>query len=122
MKVALLSSGEDLHCQIDEEFGRAKYIILIDSEKDTWEVAENDVPHEHRGRFVANIIISLKAEAAIVSHIGPVAFALLKEKGIKVFNAQKISVKEAIDLYRKGQLKQLDKETGPSRKIMDYEN
>lgn len=42
MKIAISSTGKDLHAQIDPRFGRCPYFIFVDPETMDFEVSENE--------------------------------------------------------------------------------
>ena len=41
MKIAVTSTGIDLDSQVDPRFGRASYILIVDSESFDYEVLDN---------------------------------------------------------------------------------
>ncbi|NGX34173.1 MAG: hypothetical protein K1060chlam1_00523 [Candidatus Anoxychlamydiales bacterium] len=110
MKIIVPSSGEDITSKIDDHFSKAKYFIFMDTQKDVWEVFENEYIHDkHPGDKIAQKAIDLKTENVIVTHIGPHSFEILSKANIKVFYFEKGSVKEAIDKLKRNELAQMFK-------------
>jgi len=118
MKILVPSSGEDITKKIDEHFAKAKYFIFMDTEKDVWEVFENEyLRDKHPGDEMAKKAIDLKTQIMIVTSIGPHAFEILSNADIKVFYFEKGSVKDAIDKCKRDQLAQMYKANKKHGKI-----
>ena len=110
MKILVPSLGEDIISKIDTHFAKAKYFIFMDSEKDVWEVFENEFIHEkHPGDKVANKAKEISIDTVIVKNIGPHAFDILKSQEIKIFYFEKGTVKEGIAKLKKNELSQMFK-------------
>ena len=60
MKIAVTSKGSDLDAEVDPRFGRAAYIIVVDSETFNFEVLDN------KDNATFNLAVSLKLRRAIV--------------------------------------------------------
>jgi len=111
MKIAVTAQGNELSSEIDLRFGRAKWLIVVDTETGDSEAHDNVVnlnAVQGAGIQTGQNIANLGVEAAITSNVGPNAFKTLNAAGIKVFIAEKQTVKEAIDLFKEGKLKEVD--------------
>jgi len=111
MKVAITAQGKDLSSELDLRFGRAKWLIVYDTETDSFEANDNTVNLNavqgagiQTGRNIAN----LDVEALITGNVGPNAFKTLNAAGIKIFLAETQTVQEVIDLFKAGKLREVD--------------
>ncbi len=98
MKIAIVAEGEDLQSYVADDFGRAPFILVVDSE--TKEVEA--VPNEHQdaaqgvGMLVAEKIVSLDVNAAIVGGIGHHGYDILSKAGLRVSFDEEGSAEEAL--------------------------
>ena len=105
MKIAVTAMGSDLDAQLDPRFGRAAYIIVIDSESMDYEVINNsDNVNALKGAGIqtAASISEKKAEVLLTGFCGPNAFKTLKAAGIKVANDVTGTVREAVKAFKEG--------------------
>ena len=117
MKIAIASSGKNLESQIDPRFGRCPYFLIADSEKEEFEFLDNAATQAFRGAGVsaAQLVASKGAKAVIAGNFGPNAVNVLGTSGIKIFGGVfGLTVKEALDQYRAGKLKETTVATTPS--------
>ena len=111
MKVAVITQGKGLTSHIDQRFGRAKFLIVADTETGDFEVHDNSVnlnAAQGAGIQTGQNIANLDATAVITGNVGPNAFKTLKAAGIKIFLAEEQTVQEAINLFKAGKLKEVD--------------
>jgi len=107
MKIAVTSTGIDLDAQVDPRFGRAVYILIVDSETFAFEIVDNkeNVNALKGAGIQAAIMISdKKAEVLLTGFCGPNAFKALKAAKIGVANNAEGSVKNAVKAYLDGKL------------------
>ncbi len=107
MKVALTAKGTDLESQLDERFGRSQYFIVYDTETkqfESFDNSQNVSAAQGAGVQAAEKVAKLGADILITGHCGPKAFQALSAAGIKVYNTQAPTVKEALDLYLQDKL------------------
>lgn len=110
MKIAVTAQGNELSSQIDLRFGRAKWLIVVDTETGDLEAHDNIVSLNavqgagiQTGRNIAN----LGVEAVITGNVGPNAFKTLNAANIKVFLSETQTVQDAVDSFNAGKLKQV---------------
>ena len=111
MKIAITSQGKELSSEIDLRFGRAKFLLVVDTETDDFEVHDNELnlnAVQGAGIQTGQNISNLGVEAVITGNVGPNAFKTLNAANIKIFLAEKQTVQEAIDLFKAGKLKEVD--------------
>ncbi len=107
MKIAVTSKGTDLDSIVDPRFGRAAYILIVDSESYTVDVLDN---HENVNAFkgagiqAATMVSEKGAEVLLTGFCGPNAFKTLSAAKIKVVNDASGTVKDAVDAFKQGKL------------------
>ena len=87
MKVALTTQGTDLDAEMHPRFGRATYILLVDSETLDFEVIDNteNVNRLSGSGIQAGTLMSDRgAEVLITGYCGPNAMKTLNAAKIKV--------------------------------------
>jgi len=105
-KVAVTSEGPTLTDMVDPRFGRAGGFVVVDP--DTMEHAYVDNGSSQTmahgaGIQAAQIIADSGAKVVLTGFVGPKAFEALKAVGIKVVqNLDNMSVKEAVEKYKSG--------------------
>jgi len=111
MKVVVTSQGNDLNSMLDPRFGRAKYLIVVDIETGDFQVHDNIQnlnAAQGAGIQTGRNVVNLDAEAVITGNVGPKAFRTLNAANLKIYLANNQTVKEAVDSYNAGLLKQAD--------------
>lgn len=107
MKIALTTSGDDLHAPLDSRFGRAPKFLIYDLETNTYDVIDNEHnlnAAQGAGIQSAQNIARSGVQALITGHCGPKAFRALQAAGIKIHNTNAATITEALDQYRSGKL------------------
>ncbi len=111
MNVAVTSQGEELSSEIDPRFGRARWLIVVDTETGKSEVHDNTVnlnATQGAGIQTAQNVANLGAGVVITGNIGPNAFRTLSAAGVRTLLAEKQTVDEAINAFKAGGLKEVD--------------
>jgi len=111
MKIAITAQGKELSSEIDLRFGRAKWIVVVDSETGDFQAHDNAVnlnAAQGAGIQTGQNIANLGVEAVITGNVGPNAFKTLNAANVKVFLAEKQTVQDAIDSFKTGELKEVD--------------
>jgi len=111
MKIAITAQGKELSSEIDLRFGRAKWIVVVDSETGDFAAHDNVVnlnAIQGAGIQTGQNIANLGVEAVITGNIGPNAFKTLNAANVKIFLAEKQTVQDAIDSFKAGKLKEVD--------------
>ena len=113
MKIAITSQGTDLDAQVDLRFGRAAYIVVVDSESNEFQVIDNSSnvnAMKGAGIQAASNVVNSGAEVLLTGFCGPNAFKAMNAAKIRVANDAKGTVKEAVQAYLDGKLPLADKE------------
>jgi predicted Fe-Mo cluster-binding NifX family protein len=107
MKIAVTAAGPDLSSALDPRFGRARYLLLVDTPFRTVQSVENHLGRdaaEGAGVQAAQSVIDRGAQAVITGNCGPKAFRALAAASIPVYLAPEGTVAETIDRFDRGQL------------------
>jgi predicted Fe-Mo cluster-binding NifX family protein len=111
MKVAVSSLGRSLDDRVDERFGRAAYLIFVDQDTLATEVVDNAANRDAlqgAGIGAAEKVSEGGASAVITGHLGPKAYSATKAAGIKGYNGTGMTVRDAVEAFKAGQLPELD--------------
>jgi predicted Fe-Mo cluster-binding NifX family protein len=97
-KICVTAKGNDLDAEVDPNFGRAGYFVIVDPETLDFEAYENayaDLAHGagiQSAQFVAGRDIS----AVLTGQVGPNARRVLDSAGIKVISVEACTIREAL--------------------------
>ena len=107
MKVAVSSSGNDLDSQIDPRFGRCACFLIVETDDMHFDSFDNENIALGGGAGIqsAQFVASKGAEAVITGNCGPNAVRTLSAAGIELFVGQTGTVREAVDRYKRGDLR-----------------
>jgi predicted Fe-Mo cluster-binding NifX family protein len=107
MKVAVSAAGPSLDSPIDPRFGRCQYLLIVDSDSLDFEAVENPAVMAPGGAGIqaAELVGSMGVEAVITGNCGPNAYQVLSAAGIEVFVGASGSVSQAMESYRRGELR-----------------
>lgn len=107
MKIAVTSKGKDLDSQVDPRFGRAAYILIIDTDSFEFEVVDNSEKVnvlKGAGIQAASMVSEKGSEVLLTGLCGPNAFKTLDVAGIKMANDVSGTVRDAVSAFNKGKL------------------
>ena len=110
MKIAITSNDGTLDGMVDERFGRAKKIIIVDIDTNNQETVDNVQnlnAAQGAGIQTAQNVINAGAKTVISGHLGPNAFRVVSAAGIDVFTASNMTVRAALESYKNGKLSKL---------------
>lgn len=103
----------NLEAQIDPRFGRCPYFVIVDSETMEFEAVPNTASGSMSGAGIqaAQTVASKGTEVLITGNVGPNAFQALSAAGIKVVTGAFGNVREVIEKYKSGGLKETSSPT-----------
>ena len=110
MKVAVTSQGKELSSEIDPRFGRAKWLLLVDTETEVVGTYDNTVNlnlAQGAGIQTGQNVVNLGAEAVITGNIGPNAYKTLSTANVKVYLSEVKTIQEAVELFKAGELNEV---------------
>jgi predicted Fe-Mo cluster-binding NifX family protein len=114
MKIVVSAKGRDIESNIDATFGRALFFLIVDTETKEEKVIENSARDRSNGVgiTVGNIVANEGIDAVITTNIGPFAFEIFEQCGIKIYQAEG-KIKDAIRLFKEEKLSEITKATRP---------
>jgi predicted Fe-Mo cluster-binding NifX family protein len=107
MRIAVTSKGVDLDSEVDPRFGRAAYILVVDSEDLSFEVLdnkENANAFKGAGIQAAKMVSEKGAEVLLTGYCGPNAFKAMTAAKVGVANDATGTVREAVAAYNAGKM------------------
>ena len=111
MKIAVTAKGRNLNAEVDPRFGRAAYIVIVDTETMDYEVIDNAAnvnAFKGAGIQAATMISERGVEVLLTGYCGPNAFTTLEAAGIKVGSDTAGTVAEAVETFKKGSVQYSD--------------
>lgn len=111
MKVAVCSRGNTMDSPVDERFGRCAYFVIVDTETGAVDVVRNTGVDSLHGAGVGavQILLSHGVDVILAGKVGPNAFEALERAGIGVYSVDREMVGEAVERFRAGLLKKLER-------------
>jgi predicted Fe-Mo cluster-binding NifX family protein len=112
MKIAVTSQGTNLDSKVDPRFGRAAYILIVDTETFEFEVLDNKEnvnALKGAGIQTASMISDKGTAVLLTGYCGPKAFMTLEAAKIRVVNDVEGTVEDAIKSFKEGKLTFADK-------------
>ncbi|HDH45079.1 MAG TPA: dinitrogenase iron-molybdenum cofactor biosynthesis protein [Thermococcus sp.] len=119
MKIAVSAMADNMDAMVDARFGRCAYFVIVEVEGNKikgYEVIKNPGVTAIGGAGIqaAQIVVGKGVDVVITGNVGPNAFRALSTAGIKIVaGVGGITVKDAIDRYLKGELKETSAPTTP---------
>jgi predicted Fe-Mo cluster-binding NifX family protein len=113
MKICVSAANQSLDAQIDPRFGRCQYFVIVDSDTKEFETISNDATSAMHGAGIqaAQTVVKKGAEVVVTGNVGPNAFQVLSAAGIRIVTGVSGTVKEAVEQYTRGELKEI---SGPT--------
>jgi predicted Fe-Mo cluster-binding NifX family protein len=110
MKIAVSSEGAEITAGMDLRFGRARWFLIFDTETSNWETHDNsanaDAPGG-AGPMTVQGLVDLGVGVVITGRVGPKAHTALKAASISLYQAESITVKEAVQKLQEGELERI---------------
>lgn len=105
MKIAVTSQGNTLDAQLDPRFGRAAYVLIVDTQTLEFEAFDNN---ENKNAFkgagiqAAAMVSEKEADVLLTGFCGPNAYKTLETAGVKVVNDQSGRVIDVVQKFKQG--------------------
>jgi predicted Fe-Mo cluster-binding NifX family protein len=103
MKIAVTSKGTDLESEVDPRFGRAPYILIVDTESmefDAMDNGSNVNAFKGAGIQAAANVSEKGAEVLLTGFCGPNAFRTLEAAGVKVIQDISGKARDAVEAFK----------------------
>jgi predicted Fe-Mo cluster-binding NifX family protein len=112
MKIAVTAQGKSLSDELDPRFGRARYLIVFDTE--TGEASSHDNQQnlnavQGAGIQAARNVIELGVGAVLTGNMGPKAFRTLSTANVRVCIGVSGTVEDAIEHFQAGLMQTADR-------------
>jgi len=114
MNIAVSADGPDLEANVAHAFGTAPYLLIVDLSTETFEAVPSPGATGQRGAGMQAVVLAISKDvkAVVTGYCGPVAQRQFTENGIDVCTGVSGKVKDVVDRYRKGELKEGEALTG----------
>ncbi|MBC8357703.1 MAG: hypothetical protein ISS41_06800 [Candidatus Aminicenantes bacterium] len=102
IKICITSKGKDLDSEVDPQFGRAQYFLIVDPETMDFEVVNNpNIEAAHgAGIQTAQLISNKNVGAVLTGNCGPNAQRVLQSSGVKVITGVTGKVEDVLSKYK----------------------
>ena len=107
MKIAVTAKGNLLESEVDPRFGRARYILIVDTDSMDFEAVDNSAnanAFKGAGIGAATMVSDRGAEVLLTGYCGPKAFLTLNAAGVKVVNDIGGTVRDAVATFKNGRV------------------
>jgi len=107
MKLAVTAKGTSLSDDVDPRFGRAPYILIVDTETMEYEVLDNSPnvnAFKGAGIQAATMVAEKKAEVLLTGYCGPNAFRTVQAAGMKVVSDVTGTVEQVVNSFLSGNM------------------
>ena len=110
MKICVSAVANSLDAQVDPRFGRCPFFVIVDSETMEFEAISNLASGAVGGAGIqaAQTVVSRGVEVVITGNVGPNAFQALSSAGVKIVTRAFGTVREAVERYKRGELKEIN--------------
>ena len=112
MKIGVSVESEDLNGKVSPVFGRCPGFLIIEAEGKeikSHQFIENPGKNAMGGAGIvaARAVVDQKVEAVVSGNIGPNAGLILEQSGIKAFQAEGKTVRQAVEELAEGKLEEI---------------
>lgn len=116
MKVCVTASEKSLEAPLDPRFGRCRYFLIVDPETLKFEAIDNAAAGALHGAGIqaAQTVADKGVDVVITGSVGPNAYQVLSAAGITVITGVTGTVREAIERYKRGELRPTPGFTAPA--------
>ena len=113
MKIAITSTGNTLDSPVDPRFGRCQFFVFVDPETMEFEAVENQAMMAAGGAGIqaAQFVANEGAQAIVTGNVGPNAVSSLMAAGIKLYVGATGTVRETVNRFNTGQLREVSEAT-----------
>lgn len=115
MKIAITSSGPTLNSQVDPRFGRAQYLLIVDTDSFDVEAIENPNVAAGGGAGIqsAQMVISKGVKAVLTGNCGPNAYRVLEAANVKVYTGLSTTARATVEAFVRGHPQPLSEASVP---------
>lgn len=111
MKIAIITEEKRLDSNVSPVFGRSPYIIFVNLENNEI-IKETSIENPFRfekgaSNLLSEFLVDQSIDVLISGEIGPIAFYILNNAGIKVYKAASANVEKNLKRLTEGKLKEV---------------
>ena len=120
MKIVVTASGTHLDAPISPIFGRCPTYLFVDAERMACEAIQNPATSASAGAGIqaAQFVVERGARAVLTGSIGPNAANALQAANVPVYQIFDGTVRQAVEMFRQGQLNLISGANVPSHSGM----
>jgi len=110
MNVAVTAQGPERTSVVDTRFGRAKWIVVVDTDTGESQVHDNEVNltrSQGAGIQTGQNVANLGVDAVITGNVGPNAYKTLAAARVRVFLASGETVEQVVAAFERGELQEV---------------
>lgn len=106
MKIAITTLGNTPSDAIDQRFGRAEYILILDENKAPLDCIQQGrlAPASGAGIAMAQKLVDAGVDALITGHLGPNAWQVLSASDIRLYQAVDGTANDNLDALMQNSL------------------
>lgn len=106
MKICISACGKDIDSEVDPQFGRCNYFVLIDPDTGSVTSIKNPGSEASSGAGIraAEAIACAGAGILLTGSVGPKSFSILSEAGIETYSGIRGTVDFALKEYKSRKL------------------
>jgi predicted Fe-Mo cluster-binding NifX family protein len=110
MKICISACGKDPDSEVDPQFGRCNYFVIIDPDIGSVTSIKNPGSEASGGAGIraAEAVVGAEVDTLLTGSVGPNAFSILSEAGIKTHSGIEGTVAFALREYQSGKLSLLE--------------
>jgi len=106
MKICISAFGKDPNSEVDPQFGRCNYFVIIDPDKGEVTSIKNPGSEASSGAGIraAEIVVCAGVDTLLTGSVGPNSFTVLSEAGIEIHSGVWGTVSFSLQEYQSGKL------------------
>jgi predicted Fe-Mo cluster-binding NifX family protein len=108
LRIAVSATDANPDAAVDPRFGRCPCFVIVDTETLEFEAVPNTSQYAPSGAGIqsAQIIANKGAKVVLTGSVGPNAYQALSAAGIQIITGVFGTIKEAVEKFKSGQLRQ----------------
>jgi len=101
-KICITARGPNLQAEIDPNFGRAAFFLIIDPESNSFEAIQNPAVQQPHGAGIqsAQLLLDKGVSTLITGQVGPNAQRVLESGGLKIITGESGPAEQALARFK----------------------
>ena len=106
MKIAISTNGKEAGDLTDPRFGRCAFFAIYDTEQEAYRFIENKAQSSGGGAGIAAAqqLIDEDVEVILTGNMGPNAYNVMVNTGMKAYRVGSVPLNKAIELFKEAKL------------------